>query len=99
MLQIAKDLPNEKWKPLGRALGLSKTDLDSIVADPQLHSLTELQCYQMLLLWHSQAEPMWEKLAEALHSEEVECPHLARRYLTSEVKPGVDACMYTLMVL
>ena len=92
--RIANNLPNEKWKPLGRVLGLAERDLDNIVANPEHHDPVE-QRYQMLLLWqHSQAEEAtWEKLAKALRSDDVGCPHLARRYRTGEIKPGVFVCM------
>ena len=68
--QIADGLPHDKLKPLGRALGLRETDLNTIEG-MYFHNR-----YRMLQLWRSQAEePSLEKLAEALHS--VGCPHLA----------------------
>lgn len=91
--RIAHNLPYDKWKPLGRVLGLSERDLDIWYHDPVE------QCYQMLLLWqHSQAqEATWEKLTEALHSDAVGCPkpclHLARQSRTSATKPGVCMCV------
>ena len=66
--RIADGLPHDKLKPLGRALGLRETDLNTI-EEKYFHNL-----YGMLLLWRSQAEePSLEKLAEALHS--MRCPH------------------------
>ena len=95
LLRIANDLPNEKWTQLGKNLDLSETDLKNIVTNQQLQTPVE-KCYQMLVLWRSRAEMMWEKLAEALCSDEVGCPHLAGKYQTSKANPGADVCMHTL---
>ena len=87
--RIAGSLPNDKWKPLGRALGLHEMDLNTTAAD-HFHDPVE-QCYQMLLLWRSQTEePTWAKLAEALHS--VGCPHLAGGHQTVDSDSGVFMC-------
>ena len=89
LLRIANNLPPDKWKPLGRVLGLCERDLDNIAANPKYNDPVE-QRYQMLLLWQqSQVEEATrEKLEEALRSEEVGLPQLARRYRTSETKPA-----------
>ena len=86
--QIAHNLPNDKWKPLGRVLGLSEADLDNIVANPKYNDPVE-QRYQMLLLWqHSKVEEATWELDEALRSEGVELSQLTRRYQTSKSKSG-----------
>ena len=96
LLRLANKLPHDKWKPLGRVLGLCERDLDNIVANPKYNDPVE-QRYQMLLLWQQSRadEATWEKLEEALCSEEVGCPHLARRHQTSnhDLKPGEDICV------
>ena len=87
--RIAGCLPNDTWKPLGRALGLLEVDLNTTAAD-HFHDPVE-QCYQMQLLWRSRAEePTWAKLAEALHS--VGCPHLAGGHQTVDSDSGVLMC-------
>ena len=86
--QIANELPPQKWKPLGRVLGLPCRDLDNIAAS-QPHDPVE-QRYQMLQLWCSQNEDAsWDKLADALCSDEVGCSYLARKFQVRECKSGV----------
>ena len=86
--QIASSLPPNKWKSLGRVLGLSNSDLANIVANHP-HDPVE-QRYQMLQLWCSQNEDAsWDKLADALCSDEVGCSYLARKFQVRECKSGV----------
>ena len=97
--RIANNLPNSKWKPLGRVLGLHNSDLDNIVAKHPADPVE--QRYQMLQLWSSQdVDASQEKLDNALCSEEVRCPHLAsqRKVRDSESK-GVCVCMHICMCL
>ena len=91
--RIASNLPSDKWKPLGRVLGLPNRDLDNIATNHYIDPVE--QSYQMLLLWVSQKEDAtWDKLVDALCTEEVGCSHLARKLCISESKQGVCACTH-----
>ena len=91
--RIASHLPSDKWKPLGRVFGLPNRDLDNIAANHFIDPVE--QRYQMLQRWVSQNEDAtWDKLLDALSTEEVGCPHLARKFQSWEAKPGVCVCVH-----
>ena len=86
ILNLASEITSQKWKVIGRILGLTDPQLDQIEINKQ-NDVYE-QCYEMLKTWRNNqsSAATCEQLKEALCHKIVMKNEVAERFCYAEIE-------------